>query len=161
MKELVDFIKNKCSQEEIQELVKELSAKEETKENDVPTSWEDYIKSCRHTTKFYIDTFSVITPKWNFTNADENKNTLPSKELAEAFLVMMQLMSLRQAWIKNWEPNWEDESEYKYCIAFARNSFEVLMLSSTQKNLSFPTEKMAEDFLECFRDLINKSKILI
>lgn len=58
MKELIEFIKSKCSQEEIQELVKELSVKEETKENDVPKSWKEYCNKLKE--GYYIDIDSEI-----------------------------------------------------------------------------------------------------
>lgn len=47
MEELIKFIKNKCSREEIRELVKELSTKEEPKENDVPKTWEEYVETLK------------------------------------------------------------------------------------------------------------------
>lgn len=161
MEELIKFIKSKCSREEIRELVKELSTKEEPKENDVPRTWEEYIKSCRDTKGYYIDIFSDIRTTNDFTNADERRNTLPTKELAEAFLAMMQLMSLRQAWIKSWKPDWNDETIYKYCIVFVENSPKIDKFWYCHKVLSFPTKEMAGDFFECFKDLVEKAKILL
>lgn len=162
MKELVDFIKSKCSQEEIGELVKELSVKEETKENDIPRTWEEY---CKNLSKgYFINSYSEIDfIKYSPTveDSDEAKNLLPTRELTEAFLAMMQLMSLRQAWIKSWKPDWNDETIYKYCIVFVENSPKVDKFWYNHKVLSFPIQEIAEDFLECFRDLIEKAKLLI
>lgn len=162
MKELVDFIKNKCSQEEIAKLVKELSAKEETKENDVPKSWEEYCKNLNQ--GYYLNSDSEIDfVEYSSTvkNSDYAKNMLPTKELAEAFLAFMQLMSLRQAWIGDWEPDWNDISIPKYGIVFEQYEFQVDIRWSEAHNLSFPTKEMAQDFLDCFRDLIEKAKVLI
>lgn len=89
------------------------------------------------------------------------KNVLPTEEIAEAFLAMMQLMSLRQAWIKDWEPNWEDHTQCKYCIVFETNSPEIDRFFTCNKTLAFPTEEMAKDFLECFKSLIEQAKVLI
>lgn len=161
MKELVDFIKNKCSQEEIQELVKELSAKEETKENDVPKTWEEYCDTL--TEGYYINASSDIDEVCcsELYDANQNKNVLPTRELTEAFLVFMQLMSLRQAWVKDWKPDWLDGYEEKYCIVFYANKLIVNRTWSCHEVLSFPTTEMAEDFLKCFKDLIKKAKPLI
>lgn len=148
MEELIKFIKSKCSQEEIGELVKELSTKEEPKKNDVPRTWEEYCSTIKK--GYYIDTHSnIYNAIYNQGEADFDmaRNVLPTKEMAEAFLAMMQLMSLRQAWIKDWKPEWNDETTYKF--------------RSCHKVFSFPTEEMAEDFLKCFKDLIEKAKILI
>lgn len=162
MKELVEFIKNKCSQEEIQKLIKELSVKDETKENNVPRTWEEY---CSTITKgYYIDTHSNINNaayNQGAADFDKAKNVLPTEELAEAFLAMMQLMSLRQAWIKDWEPDWENENECKYCITIVENFLKISTYWSACRSLSFPTEEMAQDFLHCFKDLIKKAKVLI
>lgn len=164
MKELIKFIKSKCSQEEIEDLVKELSTKEETKEASVPRTWEEYCSTI--TEGYYIDAHSNIDDTCGFELVDvnENKNVLPTKELAEAFLAMMQLMSLRQAWLKQWhgwEPDWESATDYKYCIVLVENSPKIDKFWSCNKTLSFPTIDMAKDFLECFKDLIGKAKVLI
>lgn len=161
MKELVEFIKNKCSQEEIQELVKELSVKEETKETGVPRTLKAYHALVTGKAGYFISKTSEIADAIYVNNLENDRNVLPTKELAEAFLAMMQLMSLRQAWIKNWEPDWDDETKYKYCIVFVENSPKLDKFWSCNKALSFPTNDMAEEFLKCFKDLIEKAKVLI
>lgn len=161
MKELVDFIKNKCSQEEIAELVKELSVKEETKKTDVPKTWKEYGNGL--TEGYYINASSDIDEACcsELYDADQNKNVLPTREMAYAFLAMMQLMSLRQAWIDDWEPNWYDAAENKYCIVITENSPKIDVCWACNRTLSFPTNEMAEDFLNCFGSLIVTAKILI
>ena len=90
-----------------------------------------------------------------------DKNLLPSKELAEAFLAMMQLMSLRQAWIGDWKPNWENVTEDKFPIISEDNQLSINMLSSVSHPISFPTYEMAKEFLNCFKDLLEQAKILL
>lgn len=161
MKELVEFIKNKCSQEEIEEIIKELSVKEETKENDVPRTWEEYCDTV--TEGYYINASANInkTTYFDLDDTNRNKNILPTKELAEAFLAMMQLMSLRQAWIGEWKPDYKDETIPKYCIILSSDVFYIDVLWTRHKVLSFPTQIMAEEFLKCFKSLIEKAKVLI
>lgn len=162
MKELVEFIKSKCSQEEIGELVKELSVKEETKENDVPRTWEEYCKNLKQ--GYYINSYCEIDFIEYSSTVDESdraENVLPTKKLAEAFLAMMQLMSLRQAWVKDWKPDWKDINIPKYGIVFEECEFQIDIRWGEAHHLSFPTKEMAQDFLECFRGLIEKSKALI
>ena len=137
--------------------------KKETK----PRSWEKYYKQQIANKKhgYYIDDAdcSTVSVVWNeYAGADKWKNVLPSKELAEAFLAMMQLVSLRQAWIGDWKPDWEDYDNYKYCVFGSKtNDFCVRNLMSARSPLSFPTEEMATDFMNCFRDLLEIAKPLI
>lgn len=164
MQELINFIKSKCSQEEIQEIVNELSTKDkdETQENNIPKTWEEYCDTL--TEGYIINASSNINKVCCFgLDDDKNKNVLPTREMAESFLAYMQIMSLRQAWIGDLELNWELEgaSKCKFCIVFVENSPKIEIYYSCHKPLSFPTNKMAEDFLECFRPLIEQAKLLI
>lgn len=163
MQELINFIKSKCTQEEIQEIVNELSTKEEIQENNIPKTWEEYFETV--TEGYYINGSSDIDEvcRSELYYANQNKNVLPTREMTESFLAFMQLMSLRQAWIGDWEPNWELEgaSKTKFCIVFVENSPKIEIYYTCHKSLSFPTNKMAEDFLNCFKHLIEQAKLLI
>ena len=89
--------------------------------------------------------------------ANKWKTVLPSKELAEAFLAMMQLMSLRQAWIGDWTPGWNKSN---WCLA-AMKSIYAASFPTSAHPLSFPTEEMAYDFMYTFKDLLEIAKPLI
>lgn len=135
------------------------------KKDDKPRSWEDYCKQqIEKEEKGYFIRHDICIPsKVNWigcTRPDTWKNVLPSEELAEAFIAMMQLMSLRQAWIGDWKPVWDGETS-KPCIYFFNNKCEVDPLACIYKSLSFPTREMAEDFMNCFKDLLETAKPLI
>ena len=68
-------------------------------------------------------------------------------------------MSLRQAWIGNWEPDWKDSTNW--CIIFRMGVLEVDFFNYTAHPLSFQTEEMAGDFMDCFRVLLEIAKPLI
>lgn len=63
---------------------------------------------------------------------------------------------------KPWEPNWEDENGYVFCIVNKCNNI-GLTCEWLKENyiLSFPTEKMRDAFYENFRELIEKCKELL
>ncbi len=82
-----------------------------------------------------------------------------SQKSAEAHLAMMQLEQLRNCWWNGWEPIW-DCSE-KWCIRLWGNELGVGLATHISRFLTFPTNEMAREFLECFRDLIEKAKDLI
>ena len=153
-----------------QEIDWQESAKQEKivfkKKDTKPRSWEEYYKQQIANKKcgYYIDDVncdSAVIVWDDFVGADKWKNVLPSKELAEAFLAMMQLMSLRQAWIGDWEPDWNDETRVKWNIIFSQNRVCLRNTFIDSRVLSFPTREMAGDFMDCFRDLLEIAKPLI
>ena len=87
------------------------------------------------------------------------KNWIPSKKSAEAHLAMIQLEQLRNCWWNGWEPIW-DCSE-KWCIRLWGNELTIGITKNISRFLTFPTKEMAEEFLKCFRDLIEKAGDLI
>ena len=74
----------------------------------------------------------------------------------------MQLRQLRKAWVGDWE-----QPSSRICIAaiaYNINNTEVVVETGkywSNMILSFPTKEMAEDFLNCFKYLCEKAKILL
>ena len=87
------------------------------------------------------------------------KNWIPSKKSAEAHLAMIQLEQLRNCWWNGWEPKWNNCE--KYVIKWDDDDLIVFTAINIHAFLVFPTREMAEEFLECFRDLIEKAGDLI
>ena len=136
------------------------------KENAKPRSWKEYYEQQIANKKhgYYIDDAdcSSVSVVWNeYAGANKWRNVLPSKELTEAFLAMMQLMSLRQAWIGDWEPDWNDETRVKWNIICLQNQVCLCDTLIKSRVLSFPTSEMAEDFMNTFKDLLEIAKPLI
>ena len=136
------------------------------KKNTKPRSWKEYYEQQIANKKhgYYIDDedCSSVSVVWNeLAEVNKWKNVLPSEELAEAFLAMMQLMSLRQAWIGDWEPDWKDETRVKFIIICLENQVLFQNTYITSRGLSFPTSEMAEDFMNTFKDLLEIAKPLI
>ena len=132
------------------------------KKNTKPRSWEEYCcqQKINDKTGYYINSVSSEICKINWDICTHSwKGVLPSKELAEAFLAMMQLMSLRQEWISDWKPDWNDSTNW--CIIFREGELRVDFYNYTAQPLSFPTEEMATDFFNCFKDLLKIAKPLI
>ena len=134
------------------------------KKDTKPRSWEEYCKN-HYGDYYYISSDSnfiglVYNPGHCELSSIYAKNVMPTKELAEAFLAMMQLMSLRQAWIGDWKPDWKNGNTKKWCIIF-ECELKVSYFYSNSRALSFPTIEMAGDFTDCFRDLLEIAKPLL
>ena len=151
-----------------QEIDWQESAKQEKivfkKKDTKPRSWEEYCcqqqTNCKEGYCINNVTSEIQEINWGLCTCSW-KSVLPSEKLAEAFLAMMQLMSLRQAWIGDWKPDWSCGYSSNYCIIGAGDDFEVCNLSKCRYALSFPTQEMAVDFMNCFNDLLEVAKPLL
>lgn len=116
-----------------------LQAFSERELNSFPKSWEEY---CR-----------------------KHKSICLSTRYADNILLkyddLLKLEQLRNCWWNGWEPDWNDDKQTKYCIVYYKGEFRISILCETRHFLSFPTMKMAEEFLKCFKDLIEKAGDLI
>ena len=90
-----------------------------------------------------------------------DRNLLPSREAAEAHLAYMQLHQLRDAWREEWLPEWTDDNQNKYVILSFEGEYEIFQRNLTSHFLSFQDEKRADEFMDCFIDLIRKAGDLI
>ena len=140
-----------------------LQAFSEKELNPLPRSWEEF---CRvnpvKTSEAVICTEStIVTCDYSeIRDSDCDREICPSQKSAEAHLAMIQLEQLRNCWRQGWEPDWNDDQQTKYCIVHSKE-FKIHILYETRRFLSFPTIEMAKEFLECFRDLIEKAGDLI
>lgn len=150
-----------------QEIDWQESAKQEKivfkKKDTKPRSWEEYCEDFKGQYYYIQDNIDNIATSFT-TNGlvSAYKNYVPSKELAEAFLAMMQLMSLRQAWIGDWKPDWNNFKQQKVCILCNNGEFvDGTPIDLVSRPLSFLTKEMARDFMNCFKDLLNTARPLI
>ena len=92
---------------------------------------------------------------------DINKNIFKTKEQALASLALAQLSQLREVYRQGWEPDWNSDNGYKWCILFKRNNVEIDVWNFNNHFLSFQTKKIAEEFLNNFKDLIIQARPLM
>lgn len=138
---------------------------EEELKNSLPKTWEEWATKNIRKDVYYIDDFSKIKYTTLTNSSSKCKNVLNTKEECEAHLALMQLHVLRDAYRdyyqKGWKPDWTNTALVKYAITSENNNLEVGYFYRVQMFLSFPTKELAEQFLENFRDLIEKAKELI
>lgn len=129
----------------------------------LPKTWEEYATYNKGKLVYYID-FNAKYDVCHLTSMENCKNSLNTKEDAEAHLALMQLHVLRDAYRdyyqKGWKPDWTSK-EFKYCIVFHNQKNIISYQSGEHRFLSFPTYELAQEFLNNFKDLIEKAKDLI
>ena len=106
---------------------------------------------------YYISTQGIVKK----VKGDRGINNLSTKSRAEAFLALMQLIELRDAWNeidggKEW--NW---GSLNHIICVDRKEIRVASYSEDYAVLHFRKEKTRNLFFETFIDLIEQAKELI
>lgn len=140
--------------------------KEYEKQNEFPKTWEEFCKKyyLQEDETFINSTSKLLTVEESFGRrfrlCEEDKNLCTSKQEAEAFLALMQLRQLRKAYVKDWEPDWTNNT-FKYCIDARMNTFGIESWSHMNHSFSFPTKELAEQFLNNFKDLLEIAKPLL
>lgn len=134
------------------------------KKKELPRTWEEFCKNY----PFKKDECFITTSCGLFLARERDerhvtcdRNVLPSREAAEAHLAYMQLHQLRDAWREGWLPDWTDEDQTKYVILNTAGEFTIRGFYTMSCFLAFQDEKRADEFLDCFIDLIRKAGDLI
>ena len=147
----------------------EIDKKQSTFENIVfkkkpefPTTWEEFCGQYPNIEdEYYISGSSGIYHVVNgVRNVIDDANLLKTKKEAEAFLTLIKLYRLRQAYVGDWKPDWLDSSK-KYVIIYDCNEIMIEDRWNISRSFSFPSRKMAEEFLKNFKAELEQVKDLI
>ena len=134
-----------------------LQAFSEKELNPLPRSWEEF--ATNHARMGYYISADGKPLMCASSGKLSSPHVCPSQKSAEAHLALIQLEQLRNCWWNGWKPIW-DISE-KWCIRLWGNELCIGITTNISRFLTFPTKEMAEEFLKCFRDLIEKAGDLI
>lgn len=121
-------------------------------------SWENFCDKYETKQGFHYDdtTEKVFIHDYPYTINEQ----LTENE-AIAINAFSKLLKLRRDWIGDWNPDWSNGSVRKYYIYLRKNEFYIDYHYDYSRNFSFPTKEIAEEFLECFKDLFEQCKYLI
>lgn len=121
------------------------------KEKDTkPRSWEEYDKK-----------FAGV-PHYRGVVCDINRefDAFGTHEESLAFCMLGRLIQLRDAWVGDWKPDWDDEED-KCCIYSCNSEMRISNTRHSPFILAFPAKEMAADFLKTFRDMIEQAKMFL
>lgn len=131
------------------------------KKNELPKTWEEWIKTNPYIKEeFYISTLSTVDVQNNYRKRSKYcYNNLSSKEDAEGLLALIKLKRLRDCYNDGWKPDWEDDMQPKFCIELVFNKTNCVTCWNTHAFLSFKNAELRNEFLNNFRELIEKAKM--
>ena len=115
-----------------------------------PKTWEDYCKLTKGSRSNYATTTNMVN-KDRYTGT---YNEFTTKERAEQFIALGKLLQLRDYWVGDWKRN----SNNIYII------YKNVIMAAVHNSdfpLTFPTRKMAEEFKNCFEELIKQAYPLV
>lgn len=129
---------------------------------ELPKTWEEFCKRTPVTNEeTYIDCYmGGRTEDDTMRDVIKDRALLPDYETAVAFLALMQLIQLRDCYRQGWKPDWI-KGNYNAVITYGRHNLTIDYPYWGNRILSFQTVDICEDFLENFRELIEKAKELI
>ena len=134
------------------------------KGNGFSKDWKEFCKKhLIEKDEHYINNMSNIQKaRYNDSRYETgDKNILPNKRFAEAFLALMQLVTIREKeYTKGWEPDWDDIND-KYVLLMTNNEVRICVGRFISHPLSFHTRELAEEFLRNWKDLIEIAKPLL
>lgn len=119
-------------------------------------SWKEFVNKHLKSNSFYCNDGIVAQ-----TISPYGLSEQLTPHEAKAIAAFSRLLKLRRDWIGEWEPDWTAYTTCKFVIGYVNDAIVVNTRNTTARILSFPTEQMARDFRETFRDLIEEAKILI
>lgn len=116
-----------------------------------PKTWEDYCSLMKGKTVYYTNCNNITVS--GFSDAHDKFVT---KKRAEQFIALGKLLQLRDYWVKGY-----DKFSYLVWNSGGRRVFVCGCDGVTPYPLTFPTKEMAEEFKDCFEDLIKQAFPLV
>lgn len=132
------------------------------KKLEYPKTWKEFCEQYPNIEdEYYISGNSAIYHVVNgVRNVIDEANLFKTKKEAETFLTLIKLYRLRQAYVGDWKPDWLDSSK-KYVITYDFNKIAIEYCWNVPRSFSFPSRKMAEEFLNNFKAELEQVKDLI
>ena len=116
-----------------------------------PKTWEEYCSLMKGKTMYYTNCNNITVS--GFSDAHDK---FVNKKRAEQFIALGKLLQLRDYWVKR--------SKFKDAVGIFTWNEGVIVTHECDINdfaITFPTQEMADKFINCFRDLIKQASPLV
>ena len=115
-----------------------------------PKTWEEYCSLMKGKTVYYTNCNTITVS--GFSDAHDK---FVNKKRAEQFIALGKLLQLRDYWVKGY-------NEFRYALFGTKDGISLYDCSGFYAySLTFPTKEMAEEFKDCFEDLIKQAFPLV
>lgn len=128
-------------------------------EGDKVRSWEEYCNKMKGKDSCYVDLFGNL--RSSRFSSGVTVGEFEDKEDAKAFAAFDKLIKLRKDWVGSWKPDWTNNDKAKFVIVGFVNKIENRIFYCISHPLSFPTDKMCDEFIDTFKDLLEIAKPLL
>lgn len=110
----------------------------------------------------YDACYTLMYNNGNISNEEMGIHVVP-KGMNVAIDSLCKLLICRDAWWQTlgWKPDRADRSKDVYVITNVDNKISKTFYPNYKRILSFPTEKVRDEFLDCYKDLIEEAKELL
>lgn len=122
-------------------------------------SWQEYCELMKDKDSCFVDMNGNIRTTHFLATAAVGE--FEYKEDAVAFAALYKLICLRRNWVGNWKPDWTNNDKEKFVIVGFVNRIENRIFYCISHPLSFPTDKMCDEFIDTFKDLLEIAKPLL
>lgn len=122
-----------------------------------PTSWKEYCEQhhVQETDWFIADNCRIIPLVRKRVRGPYTDINVMPQEHCDAFIAYMKLIQLRNAWVNsNFDP-------LCHKIVVIEDTIVFELCYANTNGLSFPTNKMAKEFAETFKDILDIAKPLL
>ena len=116
-----------------------------------PKTWEEYCSLMKGKTMYYTNCNTITVS--GFSDAHDK---FVNKKRAEQFIALGKLLQLRDYWVKR--------SKFKDAVGIFTWNEGAIVTHECDINdfaITFPTQEMADKFINCFRDLIINASPLV
>ena len=126
-----------------------------------PNTWQECLTKKAETGVIYIKQDGTIDGQ-DYVNpyTKAYKSYLPSVKTATQILALSQLLICRDVWRNGWEPKIGENAYYIYLSTYP-DGYKIWETTGCKRTFSFPTEEIAKNFLNTFKDLIIEAGDLI
>ena len=130
-------------------------------ENKRARSWKEYCEKMKGKNSYFYNNAirRIVDSQFGSEPVLSEFEDMEDVETLEAF---SKLLRLRKDWVgKNWKPDWKNDNVAKFTIISAENEISKGEHYKVGSSMSFPTEEMRDEFLDCFIDLLEQAKSLL
>ena len=117
-----------------------------------PKTWEEYCKQTEGYVSYFFSSPNSIIKSW----FEGSYNEFMTEERVKQFVALGKLLQLRDYWVKGYDT-------FSY-VVWSNSRSMVFVCHWCGVNpypLTFPTKEMAEEFKDCFSDLIKQAYPLV